>query len=61
MKYESKTLESLVILNWSSSKLETIRLEHVPRSANKTADALANLAATWALGVEENMNVAICN
>jgi len=43
------------------SQLETVKLEHVPRSANKVADALANLAATLALGAEENMNVPVCN
>jgi len=42
-------------------KLETVKLEHVPRSANKVADALANLVATLALGAEENMNVPVCN
>ena len=31
-------------------KLEMVKLEHVPRSANKMADAQANLAATLALG-----------
>ena len=31
-------------------KLETVELEHAPRSANKITDALANLAATLALG-----------
>ena len=30
--------------------LETVKLEHVPMSANKMADALANLAAIMALG-----------
>ncbi|XP_057249308.1 uncharacterized protein LOC130590775 [Beta vulgaris subsp. vulgaris] len=34
-------------------KLDTVKLEHVPRSANKMADALAGLAATLALGAEE--------
>jgi len=31
-------------------KLETVNLEHVPRTANKMANALENLAATLALG-----------
>jgi len=43
------------------SKLEIVKLEHVPRSANKVADALVNMAATLALGTEENMNVPIYN
>ena len=38
--------QALRLLN----KLEMVKLEHVPRSANKMADALANLAATLALG-----------
>ena len=42
-------------------KLETVKLQHVPRSANKMADALANLAATLALGAEESINVPVCN
>ena len=33
-------------------KLDTVKLQHIPRSANKMADALANLAATLALGAE---------
>ena len=37
-------------------KLETIKLQHVPRSANKMVDTLANLTATLALGAEESMN-----
>ena len=28
-------------------KLETIKLQHIPRSANKMADALANFAPIW--------------
>jgi len=43
------------------NKLETIKLQHVPRSANKMADALANLTAILALGAEESMNVPVCN
>ena len=42
-------------------KLNTVKLQHVPRSANKMADALANLAATLALGAEESINVPVCN
>jgi len=41
-------------------KLETIKLEHVPGSANKMDDALVNLAATLALGAEESITVSVC-
>jgi len=34
---------------WLLDKLETIKLQHVPRSANKMDDALANLVAALAL------------
>ncbi|XP_074290174.1 uncharacterized protein LOC141616909 [Silene latifolia] len=43
------------------NQLEDIHVGHVPRSANKLADALANLAATLALGAEESMQVPVCN
>ncbi|XP_074299717.1 uncharacterized protein LOC141630871 [Silene latifolia] len=43
------------------NQLEDIHVAHVPRSANKLADALANLAATLALGAEESMQVTVCN
>jgi len=33
---------------WLLDKLENVKLEHVLRSANKMADVLANLAATFA-------------
>ena len=49
--------QALRLLN----KLETVKLEHVPRSANKMADALANLAATLALGAEERMTIPVCS
>ena len=42
-------------------KLDNVKLNHVPRSANKMADALAGLAATLALGAEETMSVPVCN
>uniref|UniRef100_A0A803LQZ3 RNase H type-1 domain-containing protein n=1 Tax=Chenopodium quinoa TaxID=63459 RepID=A0A803LQZ3_CHEQI len=42
-------------------KFDTVKLSHVPRSANKMADALAGLAATLALGAEEIMYVPVCN
>ena len=41
-------------------KLETVKLEHAPRSANKMANTLANLAATLALGAEESIRILIC-
>ncbi|XP_074300127.1 uncharacterized protein LOC141631342 [Silene latifolia] len=41
------------------NQLDDIYVGHVPRSANKLADALANLAATLALGAEESMQVPI--
>ncbi|XP_074266910.1 uncharacterized protein LOC141590203 [Silene latifolia] len=49
--------QALQLLN----QLDDIHVGHVPRSANKLADALANLAATLALGAEESMKVPICN
>ena len=36
-----------------------MKLEHVPRSVNKMADVLANLVATLALGLKENINVPV--
>lgn len=63
-EYEVKE-EDLVPYHKLASQLvdrfNTIKLEHVPRSANKMADALANLAATLALGAEENMFIPIYN
>ena len=35
-------------------RVETVKLEHIPRSANKVADVLANLAATLVLGRYEH-------
>ncbi|XP_074300490.1 uncharacterized protein LOC141631764 [Silene latifolia] len=49
--------QALQLLN----QLDDIHVGHVPRSANKLADALANLAATLALGAEESMQVPVCN
>ncbi|XP_074296967.1 uncharacterized protein LOC141627634 [Silene latifolia] len=49
--------QALQLLN----QLDDIQVGHVPRSANKLADALANLAATLALGAEESMKVPVCN
>ncbi|XP_074298547.1 uncharacterized protein LOC141629445 [Silene latifolia] len=49
--------QALQLLN----QLDDIHVGHVPRSANKLADALANLAATLALGTEESMKVPVCN
>ena len=41
-------------------RLETVKLEHVPRSANKIVDVLANLASTLALRAEDHINVSVC-
>jgi len=41
-------------------KLETVKLEHVPRSANKMVDTFANLAATLALWVKESITILVC-
>jgi len=38
-----------------------VKLEHVPRSANKMADTLASLAATLALGAEGEVTIPVCN
>ncbi|XP_074300592.1 uncharacterized protein LOC141631874 [Silene latifolia] len=43
------------------NQIDDIHVGHVPRSANKLADALSNLAATLALGAEESMQVPVCN
>ena len=42
-------------------RLDIVRLEHVPRGANKMADALASLAATLALEAEEEMTILVCS
>ena len=42
-------------------RLDIVKLEHVLRSTNKMADALASLAATLALGVEEEMTIPVCS
>ena len=42
-------------------EFDGIFLEHIPRSENKIADALANLATTLALSEEERVNVPVCN
>ena len=61
-KYEVKK-EDLVLYHRQAlrllNKLEMVKLEHVPRSANKMADALASLAATLALGAEEEMTIPV--
>jgi len=41
-------------------RLENVKLERVPRSANMIADALAKLTATLALGAKENIKVPVC-
>jgi len=40
-------------------RMDIVKLEHVPRSANKTADALASLIATLLLRAEEGMTVLV--
>ncbi|XP_074282820.1 uncharacterized protein LOC141607367 [Silene latifolia] len=49
--------QALQLLN----QLDSINIGHIPRSANKLADALANLLATLALGAKESMQVPVCN
>ncbi|XP_074300093.1 uncharacterized protein LOC141631304 [Silene latifolia] len=49
--------QALQLLN----QLDDIHVCHVPMSASKLADVLANLAATLALGAEESMQVRVCN
>jgi len=41
-------------------RLDIVKLEYVPRGANKMVDALASLAATLALGAEEQMTIPVC-
>ncbi|CAM8890588.1 unnamed protein product [Rhodiola kirilowii] len=43
------------------NEFDSISIGHVPRSANKLADVLANLAANLALGAEETMSIPVCN
>ena len=60
VKKEDRVLshkQALRLLN----KLDIVKLEHVPRSANKMADALASLAATLTLGAEGEMTIPVCN
>jgi len=49
--------QALRLLN----KLDMVKLEQVPRTANKMADALASLAATLALGTLEGMTIPVCS
>ena len=41
-------------------RLDIVKLQYVPRSANKMADALANLAATLAVRAKEDMTISVC-
>ena len=41
--------------------LDIVQLEHVPRSANKMVDMLANLIATLPQGREENPIASVCS
>jgi len=43
----------------SLDRLDIVNLEHVPKGANKMVDALASLAATLALGQEEEMTIQV--
>ncbi|XP_074297368.1 uncharacterized protein LOC141628081 [Silene latifolia] len=43
------------------NQLDSIKIGHVLRSANKLADTLVNLAATFVLRAEESMQVLVCN
>ncbi|CAM8907777.1 unnamed protein product [Rhodiola kirilowii] len=43
------------------NEFDSISIGHVPRSANKLADALTNLAANLALGAKETMSIPVCN
>ena len=47
--------QALCLLN----KLDVVKLEHVPRSANKMADAIVSLTATLVLGAEEGMTIPV--
>ena len=49
--------QALCLLN----KLDVVKLEHVPRSANKMADAIVSLTATLVLGAEEGMTIPVCS
>jgi len=42
-------------------RLDIVKLERVPRGANKMVDAPASLAATLALGAEEEMTIPVCS
>ena len=42
-------------------RLDIVKLEHVPRGANKMVNALASLATTLALGAEEEMTIPVCS
>jgi len=48
--------QSLQILD----KPDTVKLQHIPKSANKMADPHVNLAATLALGAEEDITIPVC-
>ena len=41
-------------------RLDTVKLQRIPRSANKMADSFANLAVTLALGAKEDMTIPVC-
>jgi len=58
--YLIKTNHKWATAIWLINKLEIVKLEHIPKSANKMVEVLANLAVTLALGVEESTNVITC-
>jgi len=41
--------------------MDMVKLEHMPRSTNMMADALASLTATLALGEEEGITIPACS
>jgi len=41
------------------NRLDMVKLQRIPRSANKMVNALTNLTATLALGVEEDMTIIV--
>ncbi|XP_074300041.1 uncharacterized protein LOC141631243 [Silene latifolia] len=61
-EYQALILGLQILIEIGVRDMDIYRdLDHVPRSANKLADALANLAATLVLGAEESMQVPVCN
>ena len=42
-------------------RLDTVKLQQIPRSVNRMADVLVNLATTLALGAKEDMTIPVCS